>query len=363
MPRSNKSPLRARIGASLGGLVLSFSGGFLCSELHTPLPWMIGPLLSVATARLFSVNVTRPIGGRQTGQLLIGCTLGLYFTPVVASTFQEHAFIMLFGALLSIFVGYICAFTLSALSGVDRRTAFFASVPGGATEMSVLAHRYGGTTEKVALAQSLRVLFVVIIIPTVLTLSGAHGADQYQPSPGDVSYSGLVWLLLIGVVAAGVFSILRVPNGWTLGPLFATIAITVTENSLSAMPKELSNLGQLLIGCSLGSRFGSTFLRESPLYLFGVVVTNALSLLLAALIAIGLGYFGKIPIPTMILATAPGGIGEMGITAKVLQLGVPLVTAFHLTRVILIVATTAPLFEIAQRTAGKIRRKASVTEQ
>jgi hypothetical protein len=48
----------------------------------------------------------------------------------------------------------------------------------------------------------------------------------------------------------------------------------------------------------------------------------------------------------MVLATAPGGIAEMCITAKVLQLGVPLVTAAHVTRVIILVTTTAPLFRL-----------------
>ena len=34
----------------------------------------------------------------------------------------------------------------------------------------------------------------------------------------------------------------------------------------------------------------------------------------------------------------------MGITAKVLKLGVPLVTAFHVTRVVVLLLLTAPLF-------------------
>ena len=39
---------------------------------------------------------------------------------------------------------------------------------------------------------------------------------------------------------------------------------------------------------------------------------------------------------TLVLGTAPGGIAEMCITAKVLQLGVPLVTAFHVTRLVVL---------------------------
>jgi len=37
------------------------------------------------------------------------------------------------------------------------------------------------------------------------------------------------------------------------------------------------------------------------------------------------------------------------VTAKVLQLGVPLVTAAHVTRVIILVTRTAPIFRLAKR--------------
>lgn len=47
---------------------------------------------------------------------------------------------------------------------------------------------------------------------------------------------------------------------------------------------------------------------------------------------------------TLILGIAPGGIAEMCVTAKVLQPGVPLVTAFHVTRVVVMLLSTAPLY-------------------
>jgi membrane AbrB-like protein len=147
-----------------------------------------------------------------------------------------------------------------------------------------------------------------------------------------------------------------------LGPLFVSIALTVTETGLSAMPTTLSNIGQLLIGCSLGARFERGFLQGSPRYLFGVIASIGLALVLSALSGVALAYIGGLAVPTMILATAPGGIAEMGITAKVLQLGVPLVTAFHLMRVILIVTTSAPLFNIARQTRTKYRDKGSGKE-
>jgi uncharacterized membrane protein AbrB (regulator of aidB expression) len=47
---------------------------------------------------------------------------------------------------------------------------------------------------------------------------------------------------------------------------------------------------------------------------------------------------------TLMLGTAPGGIAEMAITAKVLQMGVPVVTAFHVTRLAAVLILTEPVY-------------------
>ena len=91
-------------------------------------------------------------------------------------------------------------------------------------------------------------------------------------------------------------------------------------------------------------------------------IEGIIAMVLAAAFGTALARFATIPVPTMILATAPGGIGEMGITANVLKLGVPLVTAFHLTRIVLIVTMTAPLFSFARRAAVKIKNRRSPAE-
>jgi uncharacterized membrane protein AbrB (regulator of aidB expression) len=49
---------------------------------------------------------------------------------------------------------------------------------------------------------------------------------------------------------------------------------------------------------------------------------------------------------TVLLGTSPGGIAEMCITAKVLQLGVPVVTAFHVVRYVAVLLATRPFFRL-----------------
>ena len=74
---------------------------------------------------------------------------------------------------------------------------------------------------------------------------------------------------------------------------------------------------------------------------------------LCALFGAGLAYASQLHPATLVLGTAPGGIAEMCITAKVLQLGVPLVTAAHVTRVLILMTTTGPLFRLTKRVSAK----------
>jgi hypothetical protein len=52
---------------------------------------------------------------------------------------------------------------------------------------------------------------------------------------------------------------------------------------------------------------------------------------------------------TMVLATSPGGIAEMALTARVLHLGVPVVTAFHVARMVVVVLGIGPLYRAWMR--------------
>jgi uncharacterized membrane protein AbrB (regulator of aidB expression) len=53
----------------------------------------------------------------------------------------------------------------------------------------------------------------------------------------------------------------------------------------------------------------------------------------------------------MVLATSPGGIAEMALTARVLHLGVPVVTAFHVARMVAVVLGIGPLYRAWARMA------------
>jgi membrane AbrB-like protein len=235
---------------------------------------------------------------------------------------------------------------------MKRETAFFAAAIGGASEMALMADRRGARVDLVAASHSLRLMLVVMTIPFALQWAGVQGTDLSVPGPREFRLEGLLQLMALtglGIVLVGRF---RGPNPWVLGSLFVSITLTALDVQLTALPKPLSNAGQLFIGAALGVRFTPAFVRAAPRWLGAVAVGTVGMILASALFAWALaGLTGQNP-ATLLLGTSPGGIAEMCITAKVLQLGVPTVTALHVIRFVVVLLATERLWRWEARRLG-----------
>jgi hypothetical protein len=280
---------------------------------------------------------------------VIGTTLGLYFTPAVLKMLAGYVGSITMAVMFALLLGAACARLLHRLSGVDQTTAFFAMAIGGASEMANQGERHGAAVDRVAAAHSLRIMLVVGVIPFALQMWGVRGLDPYVPAARNVHYAGLLSLVLITSAAAFGLTRLRWPNAWVIGPLLVAIALTASGAEWSAMPEWLVHLGQLFIGISLGTRFTPAFLRAAPRYLGSVAICSLLAVVAAAGFGSAMAWWSGMHRATAILATSPGGIAEMSLTAKNLQLGVPIVTVFHVTRMAVLVLLIGPLFRFAQQ--------------
>jgi uncharacterized protein len=342
-----------RIGAIAGALAVCVGSGALCAWLRTPLPWMIGPLAGMAIVQFGGASLESPPFGRETGQLVIGIALGLYFTPAVAHEVLAHGPALLAAATGVFLVGVVTSVFLERAARVDHGTAFFSCAIGGAAEMVTLAERHGALIDRVALAHSLRLLIVVTSVPVAITLLGQTGADDYRPVAVPFDPAKLALLAALALAAAFAWKRTRLPNPFMMGPLLFTIALTASGLVFSSVPTWLTNSAQVLLACNLGARFQQSFLREAPRFMAAVLASVVLMLSLAALLAFGLAWSVGLMPATVLLACAPGGIAEMAITAKVLRVGVAFVTAAHVARFVIVMLFTEPAFRLLARRRDK----------
>ncbi|MEO8249802.1 MAG: AbrB family transcriptional regulator [Burkholderiales bacterium] len=331
-----------------GTLLLALAAAWLCERLHLPLPWMIGPLLATALCGVFGLPVQAPTVLRNAGQGVIGVALGLYFTPDVLREIARLAPALVAGIAWALLLGYgfyrLLAAVSDARSRPDRATAFFSAAIGGASEMVVLGERHGGRTDRIAAAHSLRVLIVVVTIPLGLQWAGLKGVDLVLAGPQHFNLGGLTLLGVLCLLGALLLHRMHLPNPWVLGALAVAMALTASGIELSTLPKLASNVAQLFIGASLGSRFTPEFARSAPRWLAAVALGSFAMIALSAAFAWVIAHAAGLHWATVLLGTSPGGIAEMSITAKVMQLGVPVVTAFHVTRYVVVLLATAPIY-------------------
>lgn len=318
-------------------------GGYLASLAGWPLPWMVGSLLAVIAVRCLANRTFSELpGGRKAGQWLVASGIGLHFTSDVLEQVLSHLPVIIMGAIGTLLLSLI-GIAILRRAGVDRATAFFASMPGGASEMVNLALRHDAQVARVAAAHSLRLLLVVLLIPALFTWGLS---DVSAPLPAPVDWFWLTGLLAAGAVLAILWGRLKQPNPWMLGPLTVCAVASAGFDLHLGLPQGLGQFGQWLIGCALGCHFDRAFFRSAPAFLARVLAFTLLAMLAAAALGEILGWLAGEDHLSLMLGMMPGGITELCLTAEALQLSVALVTALQVLRLFLVMFLAEPLFKL-----------------
>ena len=100
-------PLRLTLRV-LATLLLAFVAAGACLALHTPLPWMIGPLLAVSLASIAGAPTASYTPLRNAGQWAIGMALGLYFTPQMVGLVAGLWWAIVLAIVWALGLGWLC---------------------------------------------------------------------------------------------------------------------------------------------------------------------------------------------------------------------------------------------------------------
>lgn len=105
---------------------------------------------------------------RKVIQALAGILIGVRVTAEDIKSLQSiflPALLLIGGIILiNLFVGYL----LNRFTGIGLITALISSVPGGVSDMALIAGELGGDQSKVAVLQLFRYVFVVAVYPVII---------------------------------------------------------------------------------------------------------------------------------------------------------------------------------------------------
>ncbi|MBX6742243.1 MAG: AbrB family transcriptional regulator [Acetobacteraceae bacterium] len=329
-------------------LAATLGGGGL-HLLHVPLAWMIGAMMATA-ALAWHRTVAVPGWARPAGLVFLGLALGSTFSGPVLAAVTGALPVLLLGGVLAIGTGLVVARLFSRLAGTDPQTGFFCAVPGGVVVMAVLAQEAKASVATVTLAQTMRVLVVVLTFPPLLGWLAPHGEyGAFTAAKEAIWWPGLLGMAAGGLAAALPLRRLGFANPWMLGPCFLAIALAGTGNLPSGVPVVLVDAAQVAMGATLGTRLTKSFLLASRRLALASVISAAVLSVLLTVLAVVIALLSDLPAAALILGMAPGGMPEMALTAKALELAVPLVLGFHLTRTVLCNLLVGPIHRLGLR--------------
>jgi len=280
-----------------------------------PSPWLGGSMLATMVLCLTGVRAYVPKAAGTAVFIILGLSIG--------SSVDWHTLSLMktWPASLAILAVTMCAVTLVLqfyyrwAYGWDRRTCFFASVPGALSTVVIFAVEYKADVLKVTIVQCVRLAFLVALLPVAVTALGLQSPGGAEMPAAVHSLRDLVIVFAVGAAGGFLFQKLRVPAGMLLGAAASNIALHLGGVVEGSLPSWIMIPTYVLLGAYIGARFSGIHPK--------MLVESAGAGIKGCLLASGIAVAGAVTVswmadlsyPDTLLAFAPGGLDAMTIMA------------------------------------------------
>ena len=323
-------------------------GGGIAWLISLPLPFMLGGLTTtmilVGLANQRGITLYFPRFLRKLFIGAIGAMIGSTFSPEVVDILPSLTATLL-GLILYVAIAHSGGYWICRkVGGYDPVTAFYSAMPGGFVEAIILGERGGGNMEVLTLTHFLRLVMVVVLIPTLYYFYLGHsvGSSAGQSfSAGEGSWLDVGIIAAITIIGQSVGRFLRIPAGHLLGPLLISAVIYGSGTVEASNPTWLLFVSQLIVGIGLGTQFSGAKTTNFKRILITSVIMVTFFLGLSFSSAWLLTHITDLGFDALFLSYTPGGVTEMGLIALSLALSPVVVSGHHVFRIFITVGVAA----------------------
>lgn len=334
-------------------IVIGTAGGFVFDWLRMPLAWMLGACVFCTVAAFLGLRIGMKVRLRQGMIIILGVLLGSGFTPDLVQRLGEWAISLCVLTGMTMTGASLCFVWLRIFTGWDKVTCYFASMPGGLNDMTIMGGAMGGDERAIALAHALRILTVVLTIPIWYRLVSGAQTSVLTMAHGTTSNDWKDYAILVacGVVGAVAGRLLRLPASFMMGPMIVSALAHLGGLTSSQPPGVLVAAAQVVVGAGIGCRFvGANFdkLHKEMAASIGaafLLIGCAVGFAEITFLLTGLNF------DATVLSYAPGGFAEMSLIGLALGIEIAMVATHHLFRLFLIILTGPLVFRTFLRNA------------
>lgn len=339
--------------------VIGYIGYKVLDYIKVPAPGLIGTMVIVGILSSKGVPWAEiPFFVRFALQVIIGIAVGMRFSKEKIREIKTFIIPGIIIVVWTIGAGLAAGFLLEHYTGMDLGTSLFSAVPGGITEMAIVAFSYGLDVPVIALFQFMRILGVCLVVPLFVSLYSKHTDGQVVPEdiepeekPGDSAgrqpkYNSILATVLIGGAAGLAATYFKVPAGAMLGSMLAIGILSSMGLYLKPLPEKYLLYAQI----GFGGIIGLSFTPEAAGVFLKILVPAVAFSVVIILNSIVLGFiihkvFGWDMITSM-LACAPAGLSQMSVIALDMHADTVKVGIIHAMRLAIIILTVPNIISL-----------------
>ncbi|ASV69517.1 AbrB family transcriptional regulator [Cytobacillus sp. FSL W7-1323] len=330
-------------------VIIAVAGGGIFTLLHIPVSWLLGSITSIMLYSIISKKTLYwPKSFRNIGIFIIGYSMGLSLTKEAMVFILHQLPSMLFLTVLIIGFSLITSFFIAKLTGIHYPSILLGSIPGGLSQMLVLAEE---TKEMnvtvVTFLQVVRLILIIFFVPFLIFGPFFHNGGNILPTYEHTAswqqlLPDIIPFMILSFILAIIFKKWNAPTPFLLGPIIATSLMTLLNINGPELPNSLLEIAQVFIGINIGLMMHPEKLENKWKLLSLGALSSALLIVISMVLSFLLSHFYGFSLATSFLSLSPGGMDQMAIIAHEVDAQLAVVTGYQLFRVFFIFFIVPP---------------------
>ncbi|MBM7634485.1 AbrB family transcriptional regulator [Geomicrobium sediminis] len=318
-------------------LMIAFVVGATFQAIGIPAGWLLGAIFTGIVYGLFVTSYSFNGWPFQVALILVGANIGVMMEPQLFLHLHQYILPLILTLGITLLGGLLFGILLDRWTSLDRKTAFFCTVPGGASEVIALSSHYGADERIVASFHTARITMFVLLIPFgVGMVYGQGSSETFTTSASGLEVQHVLYFSVILILTMLLTKWLNFAGATLIYAIMIGFVASEFVFTFGALPSYIPGIGQVLIGAMVGIRFERSTLER--LREIGIASAKILGLYMIMAICIAFIFYLFTPMSYLmsLLSTVPAGAPEMSSTALSLKMDPSLVASLHIIRMIVV---------------------------
>lgn len=335
-------PLKERLPMTIKlifTLLVGLVGGYICLRLKVPGGMMVGAMLASAILGLGFDMAYMPTEAKVVAQIVAGAFIaaGMEKNDLLHMRHIPRPIFILLGSMLAL--NLIMGFLVHFLCGIDLATALYCAVPGGVSDMPIIAADAGANSGIVALVQLSRLITGIGLFPALIAKASKAESreiliEERQKTPPPPKTAGTVALTLAVATGCGLLGRLSgMPAGTMLFSLLGVLVLKVAFNR-AWLPLYIRRGAQVLSGCYIGNSITRGDLLGFKSILWPILLVLAGYTVACFLISAALKRFTGMTRREGMLAAIPAGATDIALISSDLGVTSPDLIVLQIVRML-----------------------------